>query len=165
MSPNAPEFQSAFRCRTRYDFRERVTHGDFAKPTFHLRRIVGTPAALQVIVQTGQSPTNFLERPVRGEWGELCDEDRELNDQAVTDGSRIMSVYRTHHGQKIWVVTEAADDCGQRAATTILLPNEYWRSASCSHDPPACHSPGRAVKHASRTRPLLSFPFRVTRFS
>ena len=99
--------------------------GDFARPKFHFRQIVGTPAALQVIVQTGQSPTDFLERHVRGEWGELCDEDRELNDQAITDGSRIMSVYRTRHGQEIWVITEAADDRGQRAATTILLPDEY----------------------------------------
>ena len=98
---------------------------DFVRPKFHLGQIVGTPAALPVIVQTGQSPTDFLERHVRGEWGELCDEDRELNHQAVKDGSRIMSVYRTRHGQEIWVITEAADDRGRRAATTILLPNEY----------------------------------------
>ncbi len=55
----------------------------------------------------------------------MCDEDCEVNDQAVKDGSRIMSVYRTRHGQKVWVITEAADDRGQRAATTILLPDEY----------------------------------------
>jgi hypothetical protein len=28
-------------------------------------------------------------------------------------------------GAKIWIITEAADDDGQREATTILLPDEY----------------------------------------
>lgn len=62
---------------------------------------------------------------IRGDWGELCDEDRLANDQALVNGSRLLSAYRTLKGVKIWVITEAADDEGQRAATTCLLPSEY----------------------------------------
>ena len=55
----------------------------------------------------------------------LSDEDREQNEQAIIDGSRILSAYVTKNGTKLWVITEAADDTGQRSATTILLPEEY----------------------------------------
>jgi hypothetical protein len=49
----------------------------------------------------------------------------ELNDEAVMDGSRILFAYVTANGERIWVITEAKDDNGKRAATTILLPEEY----------------------------------------
>jgi hypothetical protein len=98
---------------------------DFARPRFHLGRTVATPEALRVIARAGQSPAEFLDRHVRGDWGNLSADDRALNDEAVQDGSRIVSAYLTRIGTKIWVITEAADDRGRRAATTILLPDEY----------------------------------------
>ncbi len=48
-----------------------------------------------------------------------------MNDLALVDGSRIMSAYKTLLGEKIWIITEATGDDGHRAATTILLPDEY----------------------------------------
>ena len=48
-----------------------------------------------------------------------------MNDQALEDGSRLLSSYRTTKGDKIWIITEAVDDDGRRAATTLLLPDEY----------------------------------------
>jgi hypothetical protein len=48
-----------------------------------------------------------------------------LNEAALVQGDRILSAYRTLKGVKVWVITEAADDNGHRAATTILLPDEY----------------------------------------
>ena len=48
-----------------------------------------------------------------------------MNDEALLHGDRLLSAYRTLKGVKLWVITEAADDNGQRAATTILLPGEY----------------------------------------
>jgi len=32
-------------------------------------------------------------------------------------------------GEKIWIITEAADESGHRAATTILLPSEQIAAA------------------------------------
>ena len=48
-----------------------------------------------------------------------------LNDQALVDGSRILSAYRTVKNIRLWVITEAQDDQGHRVATTILKPSEY----------------------------------------
>jgi len=98
---------------------------DFARPKFSLGRTVATPTALQAIAEAGQSPAEFLDRHIRGDWGDLSSGDRILNDEALQDGSRILSAYHTRTGTKIWVITEATDDHGQRAATTILLPEEY----------------------------------------
>ena len=60
-----------------------------------------------------------------GDWGDLCEEDKRSNDEALVDGSRILSAYHTELGEKLWVITEAVDDEGVRQATTFLLPDEY----------------------------------------
>ena len=94
-------------------------------PKCPLGQIVATPGALQSLEESSQSPSDFLSRHVKGDWGDVCDEDGLLNDQSVIDGSRILSSYTTLQGVKLWVITEAADDNGRRAATTLLLPSEY----------------------------------------
>jgi len=95
------------------------------KPKFQLGRLLATPGALRVLEESGQSPAFFLNRHIQGDWGEVCDEDKRANDQALVDGSRILSAYTTLLGAKIWIITEAADDEGHRASTTILRPDEY----------------------------------------
>jgi hypothetical protein len=94
-------------------------------PKFSLGQVLATPGALEALEDSSQAPSDFLNRHVRGDWGDLCQEDKELNNQALQDGSRILSAFLTGRGVKIWVITEAADDRGQRAATTLLLPEEY----------------------------------------
>ena len=94
-------------------------------PRFALGQIVATPGALEVIEASGESPKHFLSRHLRLEQGELCAEDHELNAEALKDGSRILSSFKTSTGDRIWVITEAADEAGLRAATTLLLPSEY----------------------------------------
>jgi hypothetical protein len=98
---------------------------DIARPLFTLGRTLATAAALRAIEQSDQSPADFLDRHVCGDWGTVSEGDGQLNDEAVKDGSRILSSYLTGNGTKIWVITEAKDDDGERAATTILLPEEY----------------------------------------
>jgi hypothetical protein len=70
--------------------------------------------------EAGQMPADFLNRHVAGDWGEIDPDDTGLNEQALKDGARIFSVYRTSRGVKVWVITEA-----DRASTCILLPDEY----------------------------------------
>ena len=93
---------------------------DTRKPLFGLGQCVGTPGALESLEQSGQSPSEFLDRHVRGDWGDVCEEDAEANNLALKDGSRIFSVYHTKLGEKIWCITEA-----DRSSTCILLPSEY----------------------------------------
>lgn len=93
---------------------------DSMKPKLSLGRVVATPGALEALQQSGQAPAEFLNRHVCGDWGDVCDEDRALNDQALIDGSRILSAYHLKDGTKIWIITEA-----DRSSTCILLPEEY----------------------------------------
>jgi hypothetical protein len=37
----------------------------------------------------------------------------------------LLSAYRTLKNERLWIITEAADEQGHRLATTILRPDEY----------------------------------------
>ncbi len=89
-------------------------------PRFSLGQVVATPGALEAMKESGESPAVFLDRHVRGDWGEVCDEDKRLNDEALEGGGRLLSLYTTKGGEKIWIITEA-----DRSSSTILRPAEY----------------------------------------
>jgi hypothetical protein len=93
---------------------------------FELGQIVATPGAIEAMNRAGQNAREFLARHVQGDWGDVCPDDATANNQSLIDGSRLLSVYRTNKGAKLWILTEAAaDENGNRAATTLLLPEEY----------------------------------------
>lgn len=87
---------------------------------FPLGQVVGTPGALEVLAASGQTPNEFLARHQNGDWGDLDDEDKRLNDEAIQDGSRIMSAYILQSGERLWIITDS-----DHASTCILLPDEY----------------------------------------
>lgn len=95
------------------------------QPKFDIGTVVATPAALGAIQGSGQSPAEFLRRHVRGDWGDLCAEDRAANRAALLHGTRLLSVYKTARGVPVWIITEGVDESGRRGSTTILLPDEY----------------------------------------
>lgn len=101
------------------------TNGHSAKPKFSLGQVLATPGAVEALEKSSQTPAEFLMRHVAGDWGEVCADDKALNDESLIDGSRIMSAYRTSKGEKIWIITEATDEHAHRCCTTILLPSEY----------------------------------------
>ena len=73
-----------------------MSHDETKK--FSLGRIVATPAALEALHDAGQQPDEFLARHVTGDWGDLDDEDKSLNDAALIDGSRISRRTRPGRG-------------------------------------------------------------------
>lgn len=87
---------------------------------FPLGQIVATPGALEALATSGENAASFLRRHVAGDFGDICDEDRRLNEEAIQEGSRILSAYALKSGERLWVITEAT-----RASTCILLPSEY----------------------------------------
>jgi hypothetical protein len=88
---------------------------------FHYGALYTTPGAAEALKEAGVSPLAYVARHIAGEWGDLCEEDKRRNDEALEDGSRILSAYiLPKTGVKIWVITEA-----DRSATTVLLPSEY----------------------------------------
>ena len=94
-------------------------------PLFKPGRVVATPGALEALAQSGQSVWEFLTRHLAGDWGLVDAHDKAANDEALKDGSRLLSAYVLSTGTTIWLVTEAQGDNDNRAATTALLPDEY----------------------------------------
>ena len=76
-------------------------------PLFSAGQIVATPGALALLEQANQSPLEFLSRHLRGDWGDLCPEDKEENELSVDEELRILSAYHLKDGTKIWIITEA----------------------------------------------------------
>lgn len=61
-----------------------------------------------------------LFRHLKGDWGNLCDEDKEENERALREGGRLFSAFEEKGKPKIWIVTES-----DRSCTVILKPEEY----------------------------------------
>ena len=89
------------------------------------RRVLATPAAMQALYARQASPMALLSRHLSGDWGEVSPDDAQLNEAALVDGGRLMSSFRVGDDLVVWVITEAVGDDGVRAATTLLLPEDY----------------------------------------
>lgn len=93
---------------------------------FHLGRVVATPAALRLLEAVDVSALALLHRHERGDFGNLCDDDKASNLAAIHSGARILSAYELGpRRDRVWVLTEACDDSGSRQSTCVLLPSEY----------------------------------------
>jgi len=90
------------------------------KPLFSLGMIVTTPGILSALERNQQTPAEFISRHLRGDFGDLCDEDKQANTEAIEQGLRLLSAYRLHDGERIWVITEQ-----DRSSSCVLLPSEY----------------------------------------
>ncbi len=66
-----------------------------------------------------QTVNESLIRHASGDWGEVCKDDAALNNEALKQGDRLLSVYRSGE-TKFWIITEA-----DRSVTTILMPEDY----------------------------------------
>ena len=95
---------------------------------FQTGQIVATRGVYDLACQNpdfDQFTQKSLNRHVKGDWGDVDDEDKQTNDQALKDGNRLLSAYNDDRFPKngvatIWIITEA-----DRSATTILFPDEY----------------------------------------
>ena len=86
--------------------------------------IVATPGALELLGRYGQSPAEYLERHLAGDWGDLDAHDVQANNQALRIGARLLSAYETRAG-RCWILTEGTDDTGARRSTCVLRPQDY----------------------------------------
>ena len=87
---------------------------------FSRSQIVATPGALALLEQANQSPLEFLSRHLRGDWGDLCQDDKTENELSLKCGFRLMSSYQVTDTERLWIITGA-----DRSVTTLLLPAEY----------------------------------------
>ena len=71
------------------------------------------------------SPLSFLQRHQSGDWGNICEEDKQQNNLAIQqEGTlakqgRVMSSYKVGRST-LWIISEF-----DRSATTLLLNSDY----------------------------------------
>ncbi|AMV40248.1 hypothetical protein [Planctomyces sp. SH-PL62] len=88
-----------------------------ANPKFPLGDVVMTANAAEQLPSV--EVAHALCRHASGDWGEVCEDDRASNEEALTEGYRLLSVYRA--GETVfWIITEA-----DRSVTTVLMPDDY----------------------------------------
>ena len=87
-------------------------------PQFQLGEIVATAHCHQTISERDRLIA--LNRHASGDWGDICEDDRGLNELSLRDGSRLLSVYKDSKGKTFWIITEA-----DRSVTTLLMPEDY----------------------------------------
>ena len=93
---------------------------------FKLGQLVATCGVVSLM---SEDPTfsefarQSLRRFISGDWGEMCQSDKQQNEDALKDhDNRIFAAYE-HKEQaawKIWIITER-----DHSATTLLFPSEY----------------------------------------
>lgn len=90
---------------------------------FELGRIVVTRG-----IELARSDSSFaefinssIERYKNCDWGDICENDKRINELALKNEEQILAVYKYPKGEKtIWIITE-----WDRSVTTILFPDEY----------------------------------------
>jgi hypothetical protein len=93
---------------------------DEVRPKFELGAVVATPGALELLQRVGKQPLDYIIRHLQGDWGELDEHDRLVNESALQHGGRLLSSYIVAGDERIWIITEY-----DRSASTLLLPSEY----------------------------------------
>jgi hypothetical protein len=62
-------------------------------PRFELGQLCNTPWAQAVLEHYQVNPFELIGRHVRGDWGDVCPEDAQTNEEALGIGARILSAY------------------------------------------------------------------------
>lgn len=89
--------------------------------TVGIQNLIASSAIAHEIPSFGEEVTACLRRHEAGDWGDLCDEDKRMNDEDAANGYGVLSMYITSNG-KMYIKTDIYED---GPVTTILLPEEY----------------------------------------
>jgi hypothetical protein len=86
---------------------------------FALGNVVATNGAIHALNQIQVMPLELLNRHVNGDYGTVCKEDVQANEDALKHGDRILSAY-TYRGYDFFVITEH-----DRSSTCVMLKSDY----------------------------------------
>ena len=88
-------------------------------------RVAITPGAVALLEKHPTiSAQKLLARFFEGDWGTVCDEDWQGNNDSVKSGGQLIGSYEAGPGNKVWVVQDPGHNEEHRV-TTLLLPDEY----------------------------------------
>lgn len=118
---NNPEWRE----KLRQTHRQRTTSHSVQEhdsALFPTGKLVMTRAVHELIYRGLINPYLFLQRHIAGDWGELCEEDKATNLQALHGQGQLFSSYDIpiEKSPRLWIITEA-----DRSVTTLLLPSDY----------------------------------------
>lgn len=66
-----------------------------------------SPLAMNLLLASSLDPLDLLNRQRRGDWGEVTERDRKLNEIGVREANALLGLYPTKFGQPIVLLTEA----------------------------------------------------------
>jgi len=84
---------------------------------FPLGEIVITANALRCLDPSDVRAA--LARHASGDWGDLCMDDKAINDGALAAGCQLISAFRDRKGSRFFIITQ-----GNRSQTTLRLPQD-----------------------------------------
>jgi hypothetical protein len=85
---------------------------------FELGAVVATPRVCEAF--SGPYLASCVTRHASGDWGDLTEGERRLNDLALETGGPLVSYHHPVGGRGLYIIT-----AGDRSKTTILLLEEY----------------------------------------
>ncbi len=101
--------------------KQAITAHEYKIPVrkFEVGQVVGTRVLMDQLPPLEASL--LVVRHQTGDYGDLlCDEDKHANTNAIKNGDRILSKYKTQNGDEIYIITES-----DRSLTTLMLCEEY----------------------------------------
>lgn len=127
----------------RSDFVRRVAVASDRQALFPLGDVSITLLASRRLAALGLKPADLIVRHQAGDWGEIDQQDRAMNEQSLRERQRFFSSYEIE-AERFWVLT-AAD----RSSTVICLPVDPTPDtppASPSPDEERANTPGSHPK-------------------
>jgi hypothetical protein len=103
------------------EWENRPENEPLPKARFDMGQIVVTTGADITLAQLERHPVQLLARHVEGDWGDLVEQDRKLNEQALNPDfpTRLFSRYEIDD-EIFYVISE-----WDRSITTVLRSDEY----------------------------------------
>jgi hypothetical protein len=83
---------------------------------FDVGQVIVTPSASRALEASGQSPDAVLQRHQSGDWGDVSDQERQVNEEALRRSYNLLSIYRTPAGERVTIVTK-----GDRTLTLVHI--------------------------------------------
>ena len=100
----------------------------FTSKYFNLGKVVCTATLNNIMSENKQFASDVmsaLQRYCNKDWGDLCEEDKQTNEDALQypDDLYLLASYKTCKG-KIYIITERISENAGDNATTVCFPDE-----------------------------------------
>ena len=100
----------------------------FTSKYFNVGKVVCTATlnnAMSENKQFANEVMSALQRYCNKDWGDLCEEDKQINEDALQypDDLYLLAAYKTCKG-KIYIITERISEYAGNNATTLCFPDE-----------------------------------------